>query len=397
MTSLISADDTWTLWAVILVGTALSIYLEQTYRWAAKISGPVLAMILAMLLSNARIMPPESTVNHTVENYLVPVAVPLLLFRANIFRIVRTTGPMFLVFHLSALGTILGALLAAVVFRHVMSDVPQAAGIMTASYTGGAVNFFAVKESFHVSSDLTNPLLVADTFIMTSVFIVLITMSGMRFFRRHYPHPHSLEADNQAGRPFAAEHWRAKEISLLDIAKALAIAVAIAAAASWLAGIVQEKATMLPYLLRELVGNKYVLITLFSVAAATVCSRQMERIGGSDELGTYLLYIFFFEIGLPANFWLVVRNVPLMFAFCSLIAVVNLVVTFGVGKLLRLNLEELALGVNVTLGGPPSAAAMAIAKGWTKTVQPAVLVGIWGYAIGTFLGVMVGKILLICF
>jgi uncharacterized membrane protein len=74
-------------------------------------------------------------------------------------------------------------------------------------------------------------------------------------------------------------------------------------------------------------------------------------------------------------------------------AMVNLVVTFAVGKLLRLNLEDVALAVNASLGGPTSAAAMAIAMGWSKLVLPALLVGIWGYAIGTAVGLTVGETL----
>ncbi len=71
----------------------------------------------------------------------------------------------------------------------------------------------------------------------------------------------------------------------------------------------------------------------------------------------------------------------------------NLILTLGLGKLLGLNLEELLLSVNATLGGAPSAAAMAIAKGWDRLVLPGILVGIWGYAIGTFLGILVGEAL----
>jgi uncharacterized membrane protein len=39
MSTLIAPDDFWLLWAVILSGVALCIYLEQTFNWAAKISG----------------------------------------------------------------------------------------------------------------------------------------------------------------------------------------------------------------------------------------------------------------------------------------------------------------------------------------------------------------------
>jgi uncharacterized membrane protein len=79
--------------------------------------------------------------------------------------------------------------------------------------------------------------------------------------------------------------------------------------------------------------------------------------------------------------------------FCLVIALANLLITFVGGKLLRLNLEDMALAVNATLGGPPSAAAMAISMGWSRLVLPALLVGIWGYAIGTALGLAVGQFL----
>src|SRR5262245_19386360 len=57
MDSLISPDQTWLLWAIIFSGVAFSIWLEQTYSWAAKVSGPVVALCIAMGLSNLHLMP----------------------------------------------------------------------------------------------------------------------------------------------------------------------------------------------------------------------------------------------------------------------------------------------------------------------------------------------------
>jgi uncharacterized membrane protein len=52
------------------------------------------------------------------------------------------------------------------------------------------------------------------------------------------------------------------------------------------------------------------------------------------------------------------------------------------------------LAVNASLGGPPTAAAMAISLGWSKLVLPALLIGIWGYTIGTAVGLAVGELLM---
>ena len=51
------------------------------------------------------------------------------------------------------------------------------------------------------------------------------------------------------------------------------------------------------------------------------------------------------------------------------------------------------LASNANIGGPTTAAGMAISQGWSKLVGPIMLVGTFGYVIGTYLGVMVGTIL----
>jgi len=345
-----------------------------------------------MILSNTGVMPTEAPSYRFVSDYLVPLAIPLLLFRANLVKIVRETGWMFVAFHVSALGTIIGAALAVLLLQDQVPQPPQVAGIMTGSYIGGAVNFFAVKESFEISEHLTNPLLVADTFIMTSMFIVLLFIAASTFFQRRFSHRRLPDENGTEGTNLAAEHWRRKDISLLDLATAMAVASTIVAAAYFLSKMIHLG---LPKgMLGDVLGNTFVLITFLSMAVATLFPRPMEAIHGADELGTYMLYVFLFQIGLPADLRAVLMNVPMLFLFCLIMAVTNLVVTLVLGWLLRLDLKELLLCVSATLGGPPTAAAMAVAKGWSRLILPALLVGIWGYVIGTFLGVLVGRSLL---
>lgn len=396
MPTLIQPDQTWLLWAVILGGVALSIWLEQKYNWAAKLSGPVIALCVAMLLANLRVMPPEASVYDIIQGELVPLALPLLLIRANVFHIARTTGWLFLAFHLAALGTVVGAITTAAVMHSRLPDSPQITGIMTGSYIGGAINFYAVASSYEhvVSKEDLGSLLVADNFIMAAMFMALLLICRSKWVRKHYPHPHSADAVDS--RQLAAEHWRRKEISLFDIAAALSVAVAVVALARFTAeqvAVAFQAAEIGSKALVEVMSNRYVHITFWSTLVATVFHRPLLRINGAEEIGAYLLYVFLFVIGLPADLWTVFAKVPLMFVFCLAIALANLLVTFGLGKLLRLDMEHLAIAVNASLGGPPSAAAMAIAMGWSKLVLPALLVGIWGYAIGTAVGLAVGELL----
>jgi len=68
---------------------------------------------------------------------------------------------------------------------------------------------------------------------------------------------------------------------------------------------------------------------------------------------------------------------------------VHMIVLFGVGMLMRLDLAELAMASAVCIGGPSSAPALASAKGWQDLVTPGILAGSFGYVIGSFIGVRV--------
>jgi len=350
-----------------------------------------------MVLSNTRIMPPESPAYDFVGDWLVPLAIPLLLFRANLREIVRVARRMFLVFHISSVGTLIGTLLAVWLLKGWIPSpgLDHAAGMMAASYIGGGVNFMAVKASYHVSESVANPLIVADNFVMAMFFVLLLAFANNRWFRSRFPHPHSQDTDTAAAGNLAAAHWTRKGIGLMDVAWAFAFAFAVLALAGMLQGLTKTMFGAAPVtgmglqMLEVLMTNRFVLITSVTLILATFGAKFLEKINGTEEFGIYMLLIFLFTLGLPADLFSVLTKAPLFFVFCAIIAMVNLAFTLTIGWLLRLNLEEVLLAVNANLGGAPSAAAMAISTGWTRLVLPGILVGIWGYVIGTPIGILV--------
>ncbi len=397
MTTLIAPTDHATLWALIALGTALAIWLELTFRWAAKLSAPVLALLMAMLLSNTRLVPTEAPAYDFVGDWLVPLAIPLLLFRANLREIFRAGWKLLVAFHLAALGTLIGTVLAVWLLhdRIGATDTAHAAGLMAASYIGGGVNMLAVKASYNVPGNLYSPLVVADNFVMAGFFIIILSIGASRWFRAHYPHPHSLESNSAEAENLAAKHWQRKEISLLDVAKSFAISFAIVAVASGLSRFAKialgdtSQSGVGMQMLVVLCTNRFVLLTGVSLLCATLFARWIAKLNGPEEFGAYLLMLFLFTLGLPADLMTVLKQAPLLFLFCTIIAVMNVAFTLAAGKLLRLNLEELLLAMNATLGGPATAAAMAISSGWPRLVLPGLLIGLWGYVIGTPIGVLV--------
>ena len=57
---------------------------------------------------------------------------------------------------------------------------------------------------------------------------------------------------------------------------------------------------------------------------------------------------------------------------------------------MKADLEEIILASNANIGGPTTAAALAIAKGWKDLIGPILVVGTLGYIIGNYVGTLLG-------
>lgn len=395
--ALIPEDQTWTLWALIVAGTALSVWLEGRYRWAEKLSAPVIALLIAMILSNTGVMPAKEIPAYDfIGAWLVPIALPLLLMQANLVKIAREAGRLMFAVLLASAGTIIGAFAAVALFKNSgIPQIEQAAAIMTGSYIGGMVNFLAIQDSTGATGELTTGLIVADNIVMAGFFLILLWMASSKFFLKHYPHPHS----SSEGQPLEEEQEKPVLLTVNGLGAALAFAFIIVALAmgtgKFMGGMFAPDTppSSLAGLAKMILTNKYVLITTFSLVAATAAPRSLAKLRGYDRIGIFLLFLFLFSIGLPADLRAVVGRTHLLFVFCLIMAVGNLLFTMVLGKLFRLDLEELLIAVNATLGGPPTAAAMAASRGWKPLVLPGLLAGLWGYIIGTPLGLMVFSLL----
>ena len=401
--SLLSADDTWALWTILIVFAAFSLYAEQHWKWAEKLSGPMLGVLLAIIAVNLKIIPAEAPVYDAVWTYCIPLGVSMLLFRARMRDIVKDTGKMFLCFNLTAVGAFLGGIIAFFAFRGVIPEADKLAGIQDGSFTGGSANLLAVASSTQVSKSMLSADIIADNFVFIAVVFVLLWIPTSKFFLRRFPHPFQDEID-AAGRDTRAEartnsaaFWGRTDISLLDIAMVFATAfveVTIATKLSgWLGGMfaVPEEAPLLARIPSLFLGNQFVMLTVIAVLLASLFPKYFQNLHGANELGTFLIYIFFVVIGCPSDLKTILLNAPLLFVFCALMCLTAIVFTLLTGKLLRQNIEELTVGMNACIGGPSTAAAMAVAKGYNKLVVPAILCGLWGYIIGTPLGLFLAN------
>lgn len=400
MNTLIDANNTWMLLSIMCGSVAISIWLEQKYKWAAQISGAMIALIFALVFTNFNIIPANCPLyDDVIWGFAVPLAIPLLLLQCNIKKIWKETGRILILFLIGAVGSCVGAIVAYFMLRNYVPELNGIAAMMTGSYIGGGINFTALADSFKVSGTMISATTVADNLVTACSMFILVTAPTLGFFKKHLKHPHIDEVESNKtieDSTLAAAYWAKKEISLKDIAINFAYAAIVVTVSQLLAkgfGTIIPKGNIFLNMCNTFFGSQYVWITTLSIIISAVFEKEVENLSGYTELGTYLIYLFFFAIGVPASIPLILQNAPLLFIFTITIALVNMLFCFVFGKLLKFNLEDIVLASNANIGGPTTAAAMAISKGWSKLVGPIMLIGTLGYVIGTYFGIVVGSIL----
>ena len=372
--SIISPDNTLILWSIILVIATFAIFLENRFTIVAKISGAIMALIIALILSNLNIIPLESKVYDDVWGYVVPIAIPLLLFQCDIKKIWKESGRLAIIFLLSSLGTMIGAIVGFYILKEYIPSLNSIAGTMTASYIGGGVNFVAVQTALNLDKQLASALIVSDNLLMVLYFFVLIIIPSIPFFNKYFKREYKNGVINSE-----AKKELKRAITLEDVAFNFTISVLIVAVSFGVSNLIlaEDRGYIINFL-----ANKYILLTSITVILATVFSTFFKKLVGSQEIGTFLIYIFFAVIGIPASIKSIIVNSPLLLVFCAIMVIVNMI---------NFTLEEAILVSNANIGGPTTATAMAISKGWNKYIAPVMLVGTLGYVIGTYIGLILAS------
>lgn len=361
---------------IILLGTALFVITffslwAETKKFGKFFGGVVIAIIAGFILGNTGVLPTQAPLYSGISKYLLPVAIPLLLFRANINKIVKEAGHTLLAFLIGTFATVVGAVIA-----YNVIDLPAYQGAFTgtlaATFIGGGMNFAAVSNAMGIPpGDLLGAATAADNIVTILFLLVLATMPSIAFFADKYDGERKVEtkSEKEAG----------EEYSRLADYTSVIVAIFIAAILVYAGNIAQEQLGW--------EGAGILVTTLLALLYATYAPELTAKLKGSFDMGMVLMIIFFASLGAQADLVGTLDSAPAFFGFVIIIIAVHAVILFTAGKFLKLTLPELVTASNACILGPATAAGLAGTKGWKSLITPGILVGILGYALANFIGV----------
>lgn len=257
-----------------------------------------------------------------VSELAIALAIPLLLLSSQIrqaFNLARQTLKAFV---LALCSVVFMSFTLAFVFASELDDFWQLAGMAVGAYTGGGPNMAAIKAATQANEQAFITMTTYDI-LLSSLYLLFILSAAKPLFARLLPPFSKPQNANEAHREFAhmADQSAQSYLSLLDklglaqAAQGLLVALACIASALAVAqlfeGPTQATATI--------VG-----ITSFGLLAA--CSRYVNRLKSSFQLGMYCILVFCFCMGTMVDLaQLSSLNVPL-FAYIGLMLIGSLII-----------------------------------------------------------------------
>jgi uncharacterized membrane protein len=363
--------------ALIAGTTALAFWLDHRFAALSKVGAALMALFLGAVLSNVGLAPQESSVYGVIEGPVISLAIVYLLLSVRLADL-KHAGPMMLaLFVVASVGTALGAVIGALIFGGSIGPATwKLAGAFTGTYTGGSLNFAAVGRGLELPASTFAAAAAADA-VTTGIWLGVVLVAPV-LLARLAPGSAAAEAAAPAGpEPAAAAasaahpYWTRVPVSLFDLVLLTALGLALLVAARWLG--------------RE-IGLLPEILWLTTIALALAQLPRVRRLSGAEQLGNLGLHLFFVVIGVRSLFRAMLQVGPEVFLYTLVVVAIHGIFLFFAGRLIRGTLPMMAVASQAAIGGPATAMAVAVSRGWPALVLPGIAVGLLGYALGNYAG-----------
>ena len=372
---------------VLMMIAATIVYTEKKsqHKIFEYLPAIVIIYFVVMLASTFGLWQKTESVTATyksIKSNLLPAMIFLMLLLADMREIFKLGKKMLLTFLLASVSIAIGFIGMFALFHSSFgADSWKPFAALSGSWMGGTANMVAIQGALDLPDSAMGYTLLIDS--IDYAIWVMILLALVPFAKKFNMWTKAdTSVIDEVGKRLALKEESKKPMNFASL-------LFLMGAALFVSALAQYGASFLP-------TTSFLTTTTWIVIIATVIGilfamTPLAKISGSSKLANIMLYLIVALIASRANFAELTQAPLYIFAGFVIIAIhVTIMVIFA--KLFKLDLFSLGVASLANIGGVASAPILASA--YSKALIPiGVLMAMMGYILGTFGGLMVGKVL----
>ena len=377
---------------VLIIGfvPALMIKLTKRVKLFETLGSVFLCYAVGIILSfPIKAMGAQLSLASDISSVLVCVAMPLILFSADLPALRTLARPMLCSFALNALAVSMVACLSFFIFRAIVPEAAKICAMLIGTYTGGTPNMFAIGHGLGTSAE-TMLLVQTSDMIAGGIYFFLLVSVLPGFLKKFMPEyrPVGIEAPEQPGYGEDGE-----KPGLYNYVFGVGLAAICAVAAMGICIMIPSKFgnTGLAKL-GEHTAVIMLLVTTFGFALSLV--KKVRSCPGTYQSGQYCILMFSVAMGLCFDLAAISGGALLIFVALMVIQFGTVIVHMLLAKLCRIDYHSAMITSTAGVFGPAFIIPVAKALKNDAIILPGIICGILGYAIGNYMGIGFGQLLL---
>ena len=358
---------------ILVLGlTVIGWWLAQVNNWARKLGATMVILLLGLLVTNLTGWTPEQSAVSWVNGPLTSLAIAELLLAVELFSVLPDARRLLLPFITSIGGTLVAVLLIGLLLSQWLGQSwISLAGLFTATFTGGSLNFVSVARTLEIPSTLLLIATTADHVAFTAWFVISLLI-GRRWKQRNITE--SIGINHSSSTLTEAFAWPSSQAVMM----ALLWGAGVLLVSDRMVGVLKQLGVQLPSIL--------VLTTVALIAAQLPLAKSRKACYG---VGLLLIQPFFAVIGLSSSLGALLGDgLPVLF-YAGVVVLVQAIVVLQACRWFRWPVAECLVASQAAVGGPSTALALAGSLGRPNLLLPSVAIGLLGYLLGTYLGLVV--------
>ena len=369
----------------------LVLWLIYKFPVLNKVGSIIMVYIFGCALGLAGFIPDDEA-THALQNSIVsvavPFAIPLMLFSADIKSWTRLAPP----FLKSMAGGLVACTLSVVIgFVLFGRENPQlyssVGGMLSGKYTGGDVNIASVKTALGVDDKIFG-VVSAYSMVLSAIYLFFVIVFGKRTLGLILPAfkdnreqvDLEMNIENHDNELFLGLFRRD---NLKDLGKALLLSVIIIIIGAGIAMLFPKEAFQSVFILA---------ISLLSIIASI--NKRVRAIKRTFELGTFFILIFSVAVASQVSLKVLSEVDSNLLSFAAIVTFGSFVLHVLFNAIMRVDTDTTLTTSISLICSPPFAPVMGGVLHNKAVVGPGIAVGLFGYAIGTYFGFGLAKLLL---